>query len=153
MQLDKVTRRRRRVRRLLVLALLAALIALAVTYLTCGPGFGFGGKGKGDGSGSGSGSGPGVQPLVTTVDAPPARCAVRIASAGITVDGAKATREEAVAACKGREGADLTVTGGARQGDFDELRAAFGEAKIPFTIIDASAAGGSGSGAGSGSAP
>jgi hypothetical protein len=149
-QLDKVTRRRRRVRRLLLLALLAAAIALAIMYLTCGYGFGLGGKGKGDGDGTGSGS---VQTLVSP-DGPPARCAVRVAAAGITVDGAKVTKEQAVTTCKARPGADITVTGGANQGAFDELRAAFVEAKIPFTILDASSGGrGSGlSGSGSGSA-
>lgn len=149
-QLDKVQTRRRRTRRVLLLLLLAAAIALAITYLTCGAGFGLGGgKGKGDGDGTGSGS---VQTLISP-DAPPARCAVRVAAAGITVDGAKATKEQAVTTCKSRPGADITVTGGANQGTFDELRAAFVEAKISFTILDASSGGrGSGS-AGSGSSP
>lgn len=116
--------RRRMRRRLLLLTVLAAAIALAVTYLTCGRGWGLGGKGEGSGPGPGSGAG-------VTVDAGPNRCAVRVTGTGITVDGAPATREQAVARCKATTGADVVVTGDARQGDWDELRAALEAADVP----------------------
>lgn len=113
--------RRRMRRRVLMLVALAAAIALAVMYLTCGAGFGLGGKGKGDGKGVGSA-------IVREVG--PRRCMIRVSAAGITVDGTKATRKAAVAACKDTTGADVVVTGDARQGDWDELRAALEAANI-----------------------
>jgi hypothetical protein len=109
-ELEKRSRRRK----LTWFVVIAALIALAVSYLQCGSGFGLGGgKGKGDGEGSG------------TVKAPePARCTVRVSSEGIFVNGAKTTRDDAVKQCQKTDGAMVTVTGDARQGDWDELRAA-----------------------------
>ena len=81
----------------------APAVTAAVLYLRCGSGWGTGGKGEGKGAGSG---GP------TTVPAAgPKRCVVRVSAEGIVVDGKKATREEAVAACKTTEGALVTVTG------------------------------------------
>lgn len=116
---------RRRMRRKLTLwAAFAALIALAVTYVTCGQGFGLGGKGKGKGDGAGSGSARAM------VDAGPTRCAIRVAAAGITVDGKPATREAAVTACKAASGADVVVTGDARQGDWDALKTALETAGV-----------------------
>jgi hypothetical protein len=109
-ELEKRSRRRK----LIWLAVVAALVALAITYLQCGSGFGLGG-GKGKGAGEGSG----------TVKAPePARCTIRVSAEGIFVDGNKTTRDEAVKQCKKTDGAMVTVTGDARQGDWDELRAA-----------------------------
>jgi hypothetical protein len=117
---------RRRMRRKLGLwAAFAALIALAVSYVTCGQGFGLGGKGKGKGEGAGSGSAK-----VTLVDAGPSRCAIRIAAAGITVNGKPSTRAAAVMACKATSGADVVVTGDARQGDWDELEKALEAAGV-----------------------
>jgi hypothetical protein len=110
--------RRRRRRKLLVLLLIAALIAAAVVYLQCGKGWGLGG---GDGKGSGSGSGSAITP---PTDAGSQRCTVRVAANGLFVDGEKRTRDEVVEICKKTEGAMVTVTGDARQGDWDELRAA-----------------------------
>jgi hypothetical protein len=111
---------RRRRRKLLLLAIWIALIVAAALYLRCGRGWGLGGgKGAGNGSGSGIGSGSALVPALQ-----PARCTIRVAADGITVDGVKKTRDEAVAACKKTEGAMVTVTGDARQGDWDELRAA-----------------------------
>ena len=94
-------------------ALIAAIVA-AVTYLRCGSGWGTGGKGPGKGEGTGT-SGSAVSPG-------PKRCVVRVAANGITVDGKQMKRDAAVAACKQTEGALVTVTGDARQGDWDELR-------------------------------
>ena len=116
----KQLERRRTRRRLLLLLSLAAAIALAITYLTCGRGWGLGGKGKGDGAGPGPGSGG--TPLV---DAGPSRCAIRVTGDGLTVNGTPTTATAAVATCKATTGADVVVTGDARQGDWDELRAAF----------------------------
>jgi len=116
---------RRRMRRKLVLfALFVVVIALAVTYLTCGRGWGIGGAGKGEGSGS-SGS-------AVVRDAGPNRCSLRVTADGIFVDGAPATREAAVATCKATTGADVVVTGDARQGDWDALRAALEAAGVPI---------------------
>lgn len=118
--------RRRRRRRLLFLLLWAVLIAAAILYLRCGQGFGLGGKG----AGSGEGSGPGTATSGSAVNAGPKRCIVRVSSEGIIVDGKKLARDEAVAACKQTEGALITVTGDARQGDWDELRTALEAAGV-----------------------
>jgi hypothetical protein len=109
----KQLERRARRRKLFSLLIVAVAVALAVMYLQCGSGFGLGGGGKGKGSGVGPGS-----------SNEPARCTIRVAADGIFVDGAKKTRDDAVALCKKTDGAMVTVTGDARQGDWDELRAA-----------------------------
>lgn len=109
----KQLERRARRRKVFSLAVVAAAVALAIAYLQCGSGFGLGGGGKGKGSGVGRGSAQ-----------EPARCTIRVAADGIFVDGAKKTRDEAVSLCKKTDGAMVTVTGDARQGDWDELRAA-----------------------------
>jgi len=120
---------RRRMRRKLALwGAVVALIALAVSYVTCGQGFGLGGKGKGAGKGAGSGS------ATIVPDAGPTRCAVRIAAEGITVDGKAATRDAAVTACKATSGADVIVTGDARQGDWDDLKAALEAAGVTIYV-------------------
>lgn len=110
--------RRKRRRKLVFMLVWSALILLAVLYVRCGGGWGLGG-GKGTGNGNGSGTGP-----AAIADAGPARCTIRVTSEGITVDGMKKTRDEAVEACKKTEGAMVTVTGDARHGDWEELRAA-----------------------------
>jgi hypothetical protein len=101
---------RRRMRRRLVgwTALLAA-VAAAALYLRCGVGFGLGGAGEGPGPGS---------PHTPTE---PRRCAIRVAAGGITVDGKPMLRDRAVAACKSTAGADVVITGDARQGDWKGL--------------------------------
>ena len=95
---------------------------LAVLYLRCGSGWGIGGKGSGKGDGSGA-----AQPALTSGAK---RCVVRVTAEGIVVDGNKMKRDEAVAACKATEGALVTVTGDARQGDWDELRTALDQAGV-----------------------
>ena len=111
----KQLERRARRRKLITLAIVAALVALAISYMQCGSGFGLGGgKGKGKG-GEGSGISKSNEP---------ARCTIRVTAEGIFVDGTKKSRDEAVAHCKKTDGAMVTVTGDARQGDWDELRAA-----------------------------
>jgi hypothetical protein len=109
--------RRKRRRRLLLLAIWVALIVAAALYLRCGRGWGLGG-------GKGTGAGSGTQLAATPNDAGPARCTIRVSADGIFVDGTKRTRDQAVSDCQKTEGAMVTVTGDARQGDWDELRAA-----------------------------
>jgi hypothetical protein len=111
---SEIERRRRR-RRLIMLLVWLALIIAAALYLRCGRGWGLGG---GKGTGTGSGSGAIARPAVG-----PTRCTVRVTAEGITVDGTKKSRDEAVEACKKTDGAMVTVTGDAREGDWDELRA------------------------------
>jgi hypothetical protein len=55
---------------------------------------------------------------------------VRVTAQGISVDGKAMQRDEAVVACKSTEGALITVTGDARQGDWDELRHALEAADV-----------------------
>ena len=116
--------RRRFRRRVLFLAAFVGAIVIAVLYLTCGRGWGIGGAGKGEGSGPGT--------ATPAADAGPRRCAIRVTATGLIVDGKPAARDAAVAACKGTEGADVVVTGDARQGDWDDLRAALEAAGIPI---------------------
>jgi hypothetical protein len=145
--------RRRMRRKLLVWLLIFGGIVLASLYLTCGRGFGLGGKGKGAGSGSGPGSGSGsVQTLLAPADAGPRRCEVRVAASGITADGKPATVEETVAACKGATAAEVLVTGGARQGDWEDLKAALDRAGIQVLRVEPRT-GSAGSAAGSGASP
>ncbi len=116
--------RRRLRRKVLFLAAFFGVIVLAVLYTTCGRGWGIGGAGKGEGSGPGS-----VRPAA---DVGPRRCAIRVTAKGLLVGGKPATRDEAVTACKETAGADVVVTGDARQGDWDALRAALEAANIPI---------------------
>jgi hypothetical protein len=109
--------RRRRRRRLITLAVILGLAIAAALYLQCGRGWGLGG---GKGTGTGKGSGSALAPAL----AAPTRCTLRVTKDGILVDGAVKTRDEAVELCKRmKDGAVVTVTGDARQGDWDELRA------------------------------
>jgi hypothetical protein len=130
--------RRRTRRKLLLWALVVGALVLAALYATCGRGFGlgfggFGGKGEGEGDGSGPGS---VQTLISPADAGPRRCEIRIAASGITADGKPATVDEAVAACQGATAAEVLVTGGARQGDWEDLKAAFDRAGIQILRVE-----------------
>lgn len=116
--------RRRRRRKLFFFIVWAALIIAALLWIRCGRGWGTGGKDPGQGPSTES-----VQPVMTTG---PKRCVVRVSAEGIAVDGTLMKREDAVAACKQTEGALVTVTGDARQGDWDELRAAFEAEGVPI---------------------
>jgi hypothetical protein len=119
---SEIESRRRRRRMLFLLTWLVGII-LAVLYLRCGSGWGLGGKGKGEGKGAGAGPG-------SAQTTGPKRCVVRVDAKGIRVDGKQVKREEAVAACKQTEGALVTVTGDARQGDWDDLRTALDAAGV-----------------------
>jgi hypothetical protein len=109
--------RRHRRRRLLILGGWAVLVALAALYLRCGRGWGLGGGG---GTGTGHGSGNGV--------ATPHRCEVRVTSKGYELAGKPTTRSAIVGECA--QGVDVIVTGDARQGDWDALKAELDAAKI-----------------------
>jgi hypothetical protein len=115
--------RRRMRRRMLTLVTLLTAAILAVIYLRCGDGWGTGGKGPGEGGTA--------RPVLSTSDAA-ARCSIRLAAEGLTVDGKSMTRDEAITACKGKMGADVLITGDARQGDWDELRGSLEAAGIQF---------------------
>jgi hypothetical protein len=116
--------RRKRRTRLIIIALWIVIIVLAALYLRCGRGWGLGGPGKGKGEGAGSGSAVKVDPATQ-------RCTVRVTKDGILVDGVKKTRDEAVEACKKTGGGALvTVTGDARQGDWEELKAALEATRV-----------------------
>lgn len=111
--------RRHRRRRLVFLSAVAAIVLLAVMYVRFGGGWGIGGGASG-----------GLGASKPAAPAGPRRCAVRVTATGITVDGRPATRDVAVAACKATTGADVVVTGDAREGDWDDLRAAFDAAHV-----------------------
>jgi len=131
--------RRRMRRKVLVWMLLVAALVIAALYLRWGGGWGLFGKGKGDGKGEGPGS---VQTLVSPADAGPRRCQVRVAAEGITADGKQVTVEEAVAACKGAATVEVFVTGGAREGDREDLEAAFDRAGIQYLRVRPKGSGG-----------
>lgn len=118
-QLD---RRRQRRRLMTALVLFAAAVA-ALMYLRCGTGWGTGGQGAGEG---------GRDPKAAVPRDAAARCALRLAATGLTLDGKPATREQAIVACQKTTGADVLITGDVRQGDWDELRSALEAAGIQF---------------------
>lgn len=112
--------RRRTRRRLTRWTALLALVIAGAAYLRLGGGLGRLGLGGGDGD-----DGDARRPL-----AGPQRCTIRISAAGITVGSKPMARDAAVAACKGAAGADVVVTGDAREGDWQDLRAALEAAGI-----------------------
>lgn len=113
-ELDRLHRRRR----LIILGGWAVLVILAALYLRCGRGWGTGGKGPGKG-GDGTGSA-----------APAAHhCQVRVTAKGLELEGKPAKQDAIIDSCK--QGVDAVVTGDARQGDWDALKAALDAAKIP----------------------
>ncbi|MBK7194184.1 MAG: hypothetical protein IPH80_17020 [Myxococcales bacterium] len=125
----KVLARQRRRRRLFAAAVIAALV-IALLAIRCGGGFGLGGgDGLGGGRG-GAGTGSGSARA-------PARCQIRVDATGVTVDGKPATPAAAVAACRG--GADVVVTGDARQGTWDELARALAAAGVATAVRGAGA--------------
>lgn len=123
---------RRRMRRKIVgLALLMAAVVAAVMYARCGGGWGLGGGGDGRGNGRGD-----SRQMMAVRDAGTARCSIVITADGIMVDGETRTRDEAVAACKGKAGADVRVAGDTLRGDRDALMAALDAAKVPVYVLE-----------------
>jgi hypothetical protein len=131
--------RRSRRRRLLFWLLAIGAIAAAVLLIRCGGGFGLGKGGLGVGGGSARGlrapTGSG-----SASAAAPARCAVRVDGSGITLGGTAAAVGEVVTACRASGGADVVVAGDARQGTWDELRAALDGAGVAVHVRGAGAA-------------
>jgi hypothetical protein len=121
-QVARALHRRMRRRRLVMFAAAAAIIAFAVYFVTCGHGFGLGGTGKGSGV------------AAATSDAGPRRCIVRVTASGYVLDGKSTSRQAVVTACRATSGAEVTVTGDARQGDWDELRAALEAAHVAILV-------------------
>lgn len=130
---DRAARRRRR-RTILFWVFALAAVALALLLIRCGGGFGFG---DGDGLGAGTGTAPGRNAVATQ---PPARCQLRVDAAGLTLAARPTTVAAAVAACRATAGAEVVVTGDARQGQWDELRAALDAARIPSLVSGGGAA-------------
>ncbi len=124
--------RRRMRRRVTLWTALLAVIAVALMYLRFGDGLGIGGGRPGLGGGDdGSARARSL--------AEPARCVIRIAASGLTVDGRAMSRDDAVAACKTAPGVDVRVAGDVREGDWQALRAALRAAGIQnLTVIDPS---------------
>jgi hypothetical protein len=121
-QVAKQIEKRQRRRKLVWWCAIAAAIALALVYLRCGRGWGIGG----------SGEGARTAVPVTPADAR-AWCEIRLAVDGIAVDGKRATRAEAVSACRALGRAVVVVTGDAREGDWTELREALDAAHVRHT--------------------
>jgi hypothetical protein len=116
-------RRGQRRRRLLLLLLLAAAVVALVMVLHFG-------------AGPGLGLGPSGDPGSGAAAAAPAprRCALRLDATGLTVDGKPAERAAAIATCATAGGADVVVTGSARQGAWDELRQGLAQAGVPAFV-------------------
>lgn len=90
------------------------------------------GLGSGGRDGRGGPQPPQVPPPVPPPTPKPLRCSIRIAAAGVTVDGKPATIAQVVKACEGVADVELVVTGGARQGDIDEVETALRAAGVAF---------------------
>lgn len=120
----KELERRKRRRRLVALAVWIAAIVAAVLYLRCGSGWGTGGAGPGSG---------GKQAAPGTVD-PNKRCQLKVDAAGVMLENKRMHREEAVEICKRTTGAEVTVTGDAREGDWAQLRAALTAAHVDVIV-------------------
>jgi hypothetical protein len=132
---ERARRRRRLARLLFWLGAIGALV-LAVMLVRCGGGFGFGdGKGLGGGKGKGPSSGSAGQAAGALA---PARCQLRVDAAGVSLAGKPTTIAAAVTACGATTGADVLITD-ARQGTWDELRAALDAAGIPSLVRGAAA--------------
>jgi hypothetical protein len=119
------------------LLLLLALVAVLAWLLGRCQGFGLGpggGLGGGDGAGRGDGEGDGGRAgaaggRAPDVDAGPRRCRLRLDAAGLTRDGRPLAIADAITACR-PAGAEVVVTGDARQGALDALREAFATAGV-----------------------
>ncbi len=130
---------RARRRKLVMLVVWAGLVVAAVLYLRCGQGWGTGGSGTAGGPGTAAHNGSAKQ-----------RCQLRVGSAGIQLDGKPISREGAVEQCaRGGGGAEVTITGDAREGDWVALRGMLSSAHVDIIVHQPPAvehAAGSGSG-------
>jgi hypothetical protein len=119
----KELERRRFRRRIVMLSAWAGAIILAVLYLRCGRGWGTGGEG---GGGSDRGS--------AASSATKKRCQIRLDGKGLTVDGHSASRDTATELCKAAGGAEVVVTGAAREGDWAMLRGMLSAAHVDIVL-------------------
>lgn len=69
-----------------------------------------------------------------TAPTPPQHPRIRIDASGITIDGTPAGIGDAVSRALRAGGADVVVTGDARQGDVDQLLAALRASGVPFEV-------------------
>jgi hypothetical protein len=126
-----------------VRGLLAGLLALALGYLRCSGELGLGGGGS-------------VSKGKEPVTSPPApredgqlRCQLRLDGAGLWLLGPTGQLQTevaaAVASCKVSAGADVVITGEARQGAWDELRAELAAAGVAVFVRGGTGAGGTAS--------
>ncbi len=108
--------------------------ALLLLLLLRGKGWSLGGSGDGsDGQGAATDA-----PIAAP--APRARCAVRVDSAGIQLDGAPADLDTTVATCRAAGAADVLVTGAAIQGVVDRLLDALRASGVSLHVSNPSAA-------------
>ncbi|MEZ4361160.1 MAG: hypothetical protein R3B48_13325 [Kofleriaceae bacterium] len=121
-------------------ALLGGLAAV-LAYLRCGNELGLGG-------GSGDSVGQRQEAPVTPppVDAGALRCQLRLDGGGLWLLGSTGQAlvevPGAVESCKAAGGADVVITGEARQGAWEELRAALEAAGVPSFVRGAAGGGG-----------
>jgi hypothetical protein len=134
----------RRRSRWAVRGIFAAVLAALLGYIRCGAQLGVGG-----GAGAPSQpSQPGAERVTAPAppDAPVARCQLRLDGGGLWLLGptgqAPTEVAAAVAACTAAGGADVVLTGEARQGAWDELRAALDAAAVPSFVRGAAGAAG-----------
>jgi len=121
-QVAKHLDRRQQRRRVFVLLAALGLAIAAILYLRCGRDWGPGGKTNDTGA------------AAPVADAGPrGHCGLRLAGNGLSLDGQPSTRDAAIAACK-QATTEVLVTGDARQGDWDELRAALDAAGIHYSV-------------------
>ena len=131
---------RARRRKLIMLAVWIALVVAAVMYLRCGQGWGTGGSGSGNGQG------------IVAPDHAKQRCQVRLDGKGVTLDGSAMSKERAVELCARRGGgAEVTVTGDAREGDWAQMRGMLGAARVDIVVHQPQPGSGSGSSVSAGS--
>jgi hypothetical protein len=121
-------RKRRRWVRWLILGGVVAAIVLVILYARCRGGWGMGG---GDSSGTGK---PRTAAEVPAADAGATRCALRLDAAGLSLDGQPATQDAAVEACRRAGKAEVVVTGDARFGAWEALRAALDAAGVEVAV-------------------
>jgi hypothetical protein len=107
--------------------------ALLLLLLLRGKGWGLGGRGDGADEQRTT-----DEPIAAS--RPPARCAVRVDSAGIQLDGAHSDLDTTVARCRAAGTADVLVTGAAIQGVVDRLLAALRAASVSVHLSNPSAA-------------
>lgn len=131
---------RARRRKLVMLAVWIVLVVAAVMYLRCGQGWGTGGNGAGRGGPS------------TSTSTTKKRCQIRLDAKGLAIDGRPMSREGAVQQCaRDNSGAEVTVTGDAREGDWAQLRGMLTAAKVDIIVHEPQPGSAAGSSSGSGS--